>query len=139
MFKCIVVGVDGSVSSLLALKYASGLAESYGAKLIMVHSYPHTSDLREYDEYDKLLAKRKDAGHKVLDLARDNVNAYAVDVEVDLLEGPAANALLKVVKARRADLVVIGTRGMGSLKGVIFGSVSTKVMQYAPCPVMVVR
>ena len=139
MFKCIVVGVDGSTQSLLALDYASGLAENYGAKLIMVHAYPHTSDLREYDEYDKFVSKRKDAGYKVLKNARVGMKNRDIDVEEDLLEGPAANAILKVIEAQKADLVILGTRGMGSIKGLVFGSVSSKVMHYATCPVMVVR
>jgi nucleotide-binding universal stress UspA family protein len=46
---------------------------------------------------------------------------------------------MSVAEVRKADLIVLGTRGMSSLKGVIFGSVSNKVMHYAPCSVMVVR
>jgi nucleotide-binding universal stress UspA family protein len=60
-------------------------------------------------------------------------------VEEDLLEGPAAEAILSAAAIRNADLIVMGSRGMGSLKGMVFGSVSTKVSHYAPCPVMVVR
>lgn len=49
MFKCIVLALDGSEHSLSALKYARKLAESFRAKLIMVHAYPRTSDLRDYE------------------------------------------------------------------------------------------
>jgi nucleotide-binding universal stress UspA family protein len=74
-----------------------------------------------------------------LDHARYQLGDVSFEVEEDLLEGPAADAVLSVAGVRKADLIVLGTRGMGSLKGVIFGSVSNKVMHYAPCPVMVVR
>jgi nucleotide-binding universal stress UspA family protein len=55
-------------------------------------------------------------------------------VEQELLEGPAAETILSVAAARKPDLIV-----MGSLKGAVFGSVSTKVSHEAPRPVMVAR
>jgi nucleotide-binding universal stress UspA family protein len=139
MFKCIVVALDGSEQSLLALKYARGIAECFDAKLILVHAYPHTSDLRDLKEYDDLVGRRKMAGHKVMGVAWEHLSEIAAKVEEDLLEGPAADAILSAAETRKADLIVLGTRGMGSLKGLVFGSVSTKVSQYAPCTVMVVR
>jgi nucleotide-binding universal stress UspA family protein len=60
-------------------------------------------------------------------------------MDEDLLEGPAAEAILSAAATRNSDLIVMGSRGMGSLKGMVFGSVSTRVAHYAPCPVMVVR
>ncbi|MCK7482230.1 MAG: universal stress protein [Candidatus Moduliflexus flocculans] len=60
-------------------------------------------------------------------------------MDEDLLEGPAAEAILSAAAIRNSDLIVMGSRGMGALKGMVLGSVSTKVFHYAPCPVMVVR
>ncbi len=139
MFKCIVVALDGSEQSLLALKYARGIAECFDAKLLLVHVYPHTSDLRDLKEYDDLVGRRKMTGQKIMEVAREHLGEIAAKVEEDLLEGPAAETILSAAETRKADLIVLGTRGMGSLKGLVFGSVSTKVSQYALCPVMVVR
>lgn len=139
MFETILVALDGSEQSLLALKYAKELAETHHAKMIMIHAYPNTSDLRDVPGYEKLVSQRKNFGQKILDHARNQMGDVSFEVEEDLLEGPAADAVLSVAGTRKADLIVLGTRGMGTLKGVIFGSVSNKVMHYAPCPVMVVR
>jgi len=139
MFDIILVALDGSEQSILALKYAKELAETHHAKMIMIHAYPNTSDLRDVPGYEKLVSQRKSFGQKILDHARNQLGDVSFEVEEDLLEGPAADAVLAVAEVRKADLIVLGTRGMGSLKGVIFGSVSNKVMHYAPCPVMVVR
>ena len=139
MFGTILVALDGSEQSLLALTYAKDIAETHDAKMIMIHAYPNTSDLRDVPEYEKLVAQRKNFGQKILDQARKQLGGVSFEVEEDLLEGPAADAILSVAEIRNADLIVLGTRGMSSLKGVIFGSVSNKVMHYAPCPVMVVR
>ncbi len=139
MFKSIIAALDGSEQSMQALKYARGIAECFGAKLTLVHAYPHTSDLRDSVEYNNLVAKRKRAGHQIMETARKLLAETTVEVEEDLLEGPAADAILSAAEIRHADLIVLGTRGMGSLKGVVFGSVSTKVSHYASCTVMVVR
>ena len=139
MFKMIVLAMDGSTQSIKGLTYAVGLAESCGAKLIIVHAYAHTSDLRDKEEYERLVAQRKRVGQKVLDDARAQFKNARIVVEENLIEGPAAEAILTVAHTRGADLIIMGTRGMGSLEGLLLGSVSTKVTHDAPCTVMVVR
>ncbi len=139
MFDIIIVGLDGSDAGWQALKYAQNLAEKYSAKLILVHAYPRTSDLHDWDGYDTLLSQRKSIGQKIIETGRRLLGDSSIEVEEDLLEGPAADAILSVVQARNADLVVIGTRGMGAIKGMLFGSVATKISHHADCPVMVVR
>jgi len=139
MINLIVAALDGSEHSLKALDYARDLAEKYSAKLILVHAYPATSDLRGSEGFNQMVARRKGAGEKILKQARSRLGQTSVEVEEDLLEGPAADAIVSVVETRNAELVVMGTRGMGAFKGLLFGSVGTKVTQYAPCPVLVVR
>lgn len=139
MFKTIIIGLDGSERSLKALLYAQSLAKTYAASLVMVHAYPHTSDLHDCDGYDSLLAERKGKGERVLDTGAKLITDAGFSVERDLLEGPAADALISAARIRKADLIIMGTRGMGAVKGLIFGSVATKVSHHAPCPVLVVR
>jgi len=86
-----------------------------------------------------LIARRVKEGQAILDAARKILGHTRFNIQEELLEGPAADAIISVAKARKADLIVMGTRGRGSLKGVLFGSVSNKVSHYAPCTVMVVR
>lgn len=139
MFELIISALDGSEHSLKALDYAGELSGKYGSKLILLHAYRHTSDLRGAEGFDQLVARRKEAGEGILKTARLRLEPASIEVEEDLLEGPAADAIVAVAEVRNADLVVMGTRGMGSLKGLLFGSVSNKVTQHAPCSVLVVR
>jgi nucleotide-binding universal stress UspA family protein len=139
MFKCIILALDGSGHSLRALDCARTLAERFDAKLILVHAYPRTSDLRDLEGYDRLVSQRKNAGQEILDDAQERLGGVSLEVEEDLLEGPATDAILSVAEIRQADLIVLGTRGMGSVKGLLVGSVSNKVTHHAPCTVMVVR
>ena len=139
MFDFIIVALDGSAHSFKALDYARELAEKHGAKLLLLHAYHQTSDLRGAEGFNQMVAKRKQAGEKILKEARSRLGQPSFEMEEDLLEGPAADAILSAAEVRHADLVVMGTRGMGSFTGAVFGSVSTKVTHYAPCPVLVVR
>jgi nucleotide-binding universal stress UspA family protein len=139
MFNLIIVALDGSEHSLKALDYAREMAEKHGSKLILLHAYRPTSDLREVEGYKDLVAKRKKAGEEIIEDACRRLGPVPFELEKDLLEGPAANAIVSAVAARGADLVVMGTRGMGAFKGLLFGTVSTKVTHHAPCPVLVVR
>ena len=135
----IIVALDGSAYSLKALDYARELAGKHDSKLILLNAFHSTSDLRGSEGYNQMVVKRKQEGDEIIKEACKRLGQVSFEVEEDLLEGPAAEAIISVVEARNADLVVMGTRGMGALKGLLFGSVSSKVTHYAPCSVLVVR
>ena len=139
MYKHIVAAIDGSENSVRALKDALKLAEAFGSTVWLVHAYPQTSDLLGYSDFEKLVARRKAAGQKNLDLAVQLAGGSQIEIIEELLEGPEAEAILSVAETQKADLIVMGTRGRGSLEGLLFGSVSRKVVHHAPCSVLVVR
>lgn len=139
MFKNILLAYDGSDCSNKAMVYASNLAEQYGAALWLVHVFPHTSDMLGYEDFEKLFAKRKGAAQTVVDEALKQLDPSKLKVHTELLEGPEAEAILKAAENLHADLIVMGTRGFGAVKGLLIGSVSRKVIHYASCPVMVVH
>jgi nucleotide-binding universal stress UspA family protein len=137
MFQNIVLAYDGSEYSDKALKCAQSIAERFEAALWLVHIFPHTSDLYGYEDFEKLFAKRKSAGQAVLDRARQKLGITTFIVNEELHEGPEAESILKVADSCKADLIVMGTRGLGVLRGYLVGSVSRKVIHHAHCPVMV--
>lgn len=92
-----------------------------------------------YTDYEKLFARRKTAAQAVLDDARQKLGRTSLVVNEDLPEGPEAESILRAAEKSKADLIVMGTRGLGALKGLLVGSVSRKVIHYASCPVMVVH
>lgn len=139
MFKRIIAAVDGSEHSYRALQCAKELAECFGADLYLVHIFPHTSDVLGYDEYEKLVARRESAGQEILQEARQKLGDTSVTMHEELLEGPEAEAILAVAETRQADLIVMGTRGLSTLQGLLLGSVSHKVIRHANCPVTLCR
>lgn len=138
MFRTILVGVDGSPQSTAALETAIDLAERYQAKLGIIHAFPPVSDLLGNPFYEQLLAARMSNGEQILEAARSLIGDRAA-VETQLLEGPPADAIMRVAETEHYDLIVVGSRGQGQLRGLLLGSVSSAVAQRAPCPVLVVH
>ena len=139
MFNNILLAVDGSEYSHRAIEYAKSLTERYEANLWLVHVFSHTSDLLGYQDFEKLYAKRKSAGQAVLDRAKKILGSTTFKVHEELMEGSEAEAILKVAENHQVDLIIMGTRGFGAVKGMLVGSVSRKVIHLSTCPVMVVH
>ena len=139
MFKNIVLAFDGSDYSNKALQTAKSMAERFEATLWLVHVFRNPSDFLGYTDYEKLYARRKSAAQAVLDDALQKLGTTTFIVNAELFEGPEAESILKAAKSREADLIMMGTRGFGAVKGFLVGSISRKVIHYASCPVMVVH
>jgi nucleotide-binding universal stress UspA family protein len=139
MFENVVLAFDGSDYSNKALQCAKSITERFEATLWLVHVFRYPSDLLGYADYEKLFAKRKSAAQTILDEARQKLGATTFIVNEELHEGPEAESILKVAESCKADLIVMGSRGFGAVKGLLVGSVSRKVIHYATCPVMVVH
>ncbi len=136
----VVVPVDGSESAQRALLWGLEEARLRGAVLEVVHVwrdpqlylYPPVSMTYDTSGFER-------SARQVLEdsIARAGASSADLPVEPVLRNGSAVPAILDV--ARDADLVVMGSRGLGGFKGVMLGSVSDQVTQHARCPVVVVR
>jgi nucleotide-binding universal stress UspA family protein len=138
----IVVGVDGSEYSRQALEWALQEARLRGARLEVVHAVMDTRSVMPYTveevgaRFDAHRARA--AAERLIDESGEpGGGAGGVEVDVVAEEGSAANVLVERSKA--ADLVVVGTRGHGSLSEVLLGSVSHQLVHHAHCPVVVLR
>ena len=139
MFENIVLAFDGSEYSDKALLRAKAIAERFDATLWLVHVFRNPSDLLGYTDFEKIYAKRKSAAQAVMDDALQKLGRTTVSVHEELQEGHETESILKVAEKCAADLIVMGTRGLGAVKGLLVGSVSRKVIYLAECPVMVVH
>jgi nucleotide-binding universal stress UspA family protein len=134
----IVVGMDGSVSSHHALRWAAEQAQRTGASLQVVMTW--------YDPYAGMWKPHDPSAADPLALTRRAVERHTrqvlgenpgVPVEAVALEGPPAKVLLE--QSRDADLLVLGKRGMGAFVELMLGSVSLHCVTHATCPVVVVH
>ena len=78
-------------------------------------------------------------GKSVVAEAKKQVEAAGVSVDALLVEGDAADQIVKTAKEGSFDLIVMGTRGRSKLSGLILGSVSQEVIKKVPCPVLVTK
>jgi nucleotide-binding universal stress UspA family protein len=138
MFRKILVAVDGSQYASAALDVAVDMARRYNASLCLLHAFPHVSDLLGTPQYEYLLAARSMIGRQLLEGAQAQVGD-AVPAETQLIEGPPAQAILRVAEEDGCDMIVLGSRGHGQLAGLLLGSVSSTVAQRAHCPVLIVH
>ena len=140
MFKNILLAVDGSEHSIHAAKVAAELAKCMeSAELRIVAAYdPIPPYLGEPNMQIAIDARLKDA-QEILQKAVDIVGNSQLDVHTELIEGNPAEAIIEVAKTRNSEVIVMGSRGLGRLAGLILGSTSQKVVSHAPCPVLIVR
>lgn len=138
----IVVGVDRSDGSAVALAWALKLAEETGAVVEALHAYqlPYGwIDNGFGPEMEAWEQEARSEARQELDRAVDGVIAGHPDyVEVvrTVVEGAPARALLDASKG--SDLLVVGTRGRGGFAGLLIGSVSQQCVHHSHCPVVVV-
>jgi len=139
MFKKILLATDGSAQANRALEYARDLALRDNAQVIVVHAFePVPSYLGEPWE-EQVEAQHTTAGKRIANDAAQKLQAAGLDVVVEVLEGPAADAILRVADARQCDLIVMGCRGYNTLTSLLVGSVSHRVLAHARVPVMIVK
>ncbi|MEU5785781.1 universal stress protein [Micromonospora lupini] len=140
MNRPVVVGVDGSPSSLVAAEHAARAALLRSRPLHLVHGYLHPLGygvpLNPYDL--GVPAPSEESRTMVERTAADLADRWpGLDVEArQVAGGPGATM---VEESRRADLVVVGSRGLGGFAGLLLGSVGAQVAAHAHCPVLVVR
>jgi len=139
MFKRILLATDGSSHAEEALGYAKELASRDGAQVVVVHAFEPVPTYLGDPWEDRVYGGHVAAGQEVADLVADKLQAAGVKVVVEVLEGPAADAILRVAAVRACDLIVMGSRGHGALTSLLLGSVSHRVLAHARAPVLIVR
>ena len=136
--KNILVPVDGSESSDNAIAQAVTLAESFGATINFLYVANINQLAINACLSDAILDAVTKAGNVVLDRAVGMVPS-GIETATFSETGSPAVAILDFAGSHNTDLIIMGSRGLGLVKGVLLGSVSQYVVEQAKCPVMVVK
>jgi nucleotide-binding universal stress UspA family protein len=162
MIQNIVAPIDGSVNAQVALDLSTDLAARYDAQLILLHVTAHDGNVPEelYDAASRELEEAESSGRKTGDLTQQSRHLRVLEQMGHMLLRKAQEAaqdkgvrnsetvidvgdpgerILHHAKQRSADLIVMGSRGFGELKGLVLGSVSHKVFHLAPCSCVTVH
>ncbi len=129
----IVVGIDGSDSSLTALRWAKRLAEgmNLGVHVLIAWHYPAMV------APSMLLEDPAEQASNIAQDAVTKVFGRGDAVPIDVVLGPPAGLLVEA--SRSAAMLVVGSRGHGGFAGLLLGSVSSACAEHAECPVLVVH
>jgi nucleotide-binding universal stress UspA family protein len=133
----ILVGVDGSETSLRAASYAAGLARRQGAKLIVLYvKTPPAVSLAAPEVAVAIDQSRDQIAEELLEQINMNAPRLGVEVELVVREGSAHAELLQLAEERRVDAIVIGASTQAGHR--LVGSLATKLVRRAAWPVTVV-
>ena len=146
MIKNVMVAVDGSPPATRALALGADIAMRYGAGLHLVHVIGEMAVPEGFEEFARIERVDQPAwvemarvGEAVLGAARADASAKGVrDARTQVLTGDPAERLLGYAHDHGIDLLIMGRRGLGRIRGLLMGSVSAKVGSLAECPVVTV-
>lgn len=144
MFSRILVGLDGSDYSLRALDFAIDLAKKYQSQLVLVHVVMRQIYAINPPEAGILagtaiVRELETEGKTILTQGEEKVKAQGLPVEARLRQGVPAEELLRAAADEKADLMVLGSRGLSQVRAFLLGSVSDKVSHHAKCPTLIIR
>jgi nucleotide-binding universal stress UspA family protein len=151
MIRTILVATDGSSHADKAVSLGGELAQAHDATIILLHVISdigseisegipkHLQELADI-EHLKIGDILTVIGEEILERARAQLREQGVEKVVTAMpSGSPAQAILDYAKAHSVDLIVMGSRGLGSFEGLMLGSVSHKVSHLAPCSCLTVR
>jgi nucleotide-binding universal stress UspA family protein len=140
MFEHILLAVDGSAHALRAARVAGDLARAMNSKTLrIVVAYDGIPAYLGEPNLQIAIESRLREAQEILQKAEEAVGKIPAEIHTELIEGSPAEAIIEVAKTRNCDVIVMGSRGMGTLTGLVLGSTSQKVVSHAPCPVLIIR
>jgi nucleotide-binding universal stress UspA family protein len=138
----VLLGVDGSAGSLAAVRHVIDLARA-GAKVeafvVAAQEPTYLYELILPPDSEVLERWSATAGRQAIEQAEALLRAAGIGFESEVVPGDPARVLLAAAERHGCDLMVIGARGRGPVKGLLLGSVSQAVLQGARVPVTIVR
>jgi len=136
----ILMPVDFSENSRVALDWAMSIANKLGAKVILFHAMETSDFIKELAEQeDDVLSRVKSGAAMQLQQFADKYNDKKISVAASIDEGKPFVKIIEAAKSYDVDLIVMGTHGRTGLRQTLIGSVAEKVVRKAPCPVMIVK
>lgn len=137
--KKILIAHDGSKSSEKALKQAFEIADKFGSSVTVISVVPelYLTELMEMDRL-RILETLTEEAKKIMDKIKIKT-VGSKPVKTIVAQGNPAEEILETAKKIRADLIVTGSHGRHGAQKFLLGSISSKIIDHAPCTVLVVK
>ncbi len=136
--RTVIVGLDGSADSHQAVCWVADLAGPLGAEVVAVHALGMLDQLEPGGPVVPTQPHRDEIAARAEGPWSAPLSAAGVRHRVVLRDGNPVDVVLGVADEARADLIVLGCRGIGGSPALLLGSTSTQIAQRASCPVTIV-
>lgn len=139
----VLVPVDGSDNAMRALRHVLSERDNYKLPLevLLINVQPPiiSGNARMFLTQDQLNNYYHEEGEAAISAARDLLSGSGVPYEHKILVGDVAETIAKIAREKSCSEVVMGTRGLGAISGMLLGSVATKVIHLSEVPVRLVK
>jgi nucleotide-binding universal stress UspA family protein len=138
--KKILVAHDGSKLSDKALKKAVEIAAAFDASVVVLSVIPdlYLTELSDMDR-ERIMTALRDETNLAMEKVRVSLSGKSMDTKTIIRQGSAAEKILETAQKMKTDLLVLGSHGRHGAKKFLLGSVSSKIVDYAKCPVLVMK
>jgi nucleotide-binding universal stress UspA family protein len=137
--KKILVAVDGSEQSDRIIDKTIEYLGLVEATVLLVYCHRKFSTILGQPHRDKEIPLIKKRAQQLIDPYIQRLQKEGVSTEQRLMEEPAGAAITDIATIEKCDLIIMGSRGLTNLTGLLVGSVTNRVLQTAPCSVLVVK
>jgi nucleotide-binding universal stress UspA family protein len=139
VFKHIVIANDGSEGGLRALALACDIAKAHHSTLHMISVEEIPNIPASIDEVIETKTEQNHLFHDALAKAQAVAKKKGVKLDAEVVAGHAVAAVIAYVKAKKAELLIVGFMGHSALYERIIGGTADRLVRLAPCPVLVVK
>jgi nucleotide-binding universal stress UspA family protein len=137
--KKILVAIDGSEHSHLIVDKAIAYARLFDVTILLVYCHRKFPSILGQPYRDEEISAIMNESEKVISPFLKRIKDAELAVEERVMEEPAGAVISDIARIEKCELIIMGSRGLTNLKGLIIGSVTNRVLQTAPCSVLVVR
>ncbi|HUG56995.1 MAG TPA: universal stress protein [Candidimonas sp.] len=140
--RTILIPVDGSESSVRAVKAAIKAANEFGGStlhLLTVHPPIVSGNVKRFFSSEAINDYYQDEGQNALQPAKAILDEAGVAYTEEIAVGPVAQTIADYAKTKECDMIIMGTRGLGAISGFVLGSVTTKVLSLVDIPVALIK
>ena len=134
----ILVAHDGSEQARRAVEVAVDLARKYGASITLLTAIHHPSYAATIGEVEEANHEQRVAIEQMQREAIEYARLHGIDPGAEIVSGHPAEAIIEYASTHHIDLIVMGHRGMSNLQRFFVGSVADRVVDHAPCMVLIV-
>jgi nucleotide-binding universal stress UspA family protein len=139
--KKILIATDGSSYSANAAEYGVGIAKMLKAEVLAVNVVDDVVlvQLKKFSDNANVEQEMSRDGQKYVDYVVNLAKKQGVKAEAVVTKGQPFEQIVKLAQTSKIDLIVMGTHGYRGSERILIGSVTTRVIEYSSCPVLVCR